>query len=69
VGTIAWLSLIGVAIAGIVEANISYVDELPAGQRRRPLPDSLRAPEPAAGEAIQVKPVVGDGWVGVTGTF
>jgi tetratricopeptide (TPR) repeat protein len=69
VGTIAWLSLLGVAIAGIVEANLSYVSELPAGQRQRPLPDSLRSPEPAAGEAIHVKPVVGDGWVGVNGTF
>lgn len=69
VGTVAWLSLIGVAIAGIVEANLSYVSELPAGQRPRPLPDGLRSHEPAAGDSLKVEPVVGNGWLGVAGTF
>jgi hypothetical protein len=69
VGTIAWLSLVGVAIAGIVEANLSYVDELPAGRRQRPLPDGLRSPEPMARDTLRVQPVVGDGWVGVSGVF
>ena len=69
VGTIAWLSLIGVAVAGIVEANLSYVSELPAGRRQRPLPDGLRSPEPAAGAALRLQPVIGNGWVGVNGAF
>ena len=69
VGTVAWLSLIGVAIAGIVEANLSFVSELPAGRRQRPLPDGLRSPEPASGDVLRVKPVVGDRWLGLSGTF
>ena len=69
VGTIAWFSLIGVAVAGIVEANLSYVSELPAGRRQRPLPDGLRSPEPAAGAALHLEPVVGDRWIGVNGAF
>lgn len=69
VGTIAWLSLIGVAVAGIVEANLSYVSELPAGRRQRPLPEGLRSPEPTAGAELRLQPVIGDGWVGVNGVF
>ena len=69
VGTVAWLSLIGVAIAGIVEANLSFVSELPAGRRQRPLPDGLRSPEPASGDVLRVKPVVGDRWLGLSGNF
>lgn len=71
VGTIAWLSLIGVAVAGIVEANLSYRSELPAGQRRRPLPDSLRPPEPEAPEedGLSLAPAAGAGWIGVSGAF
>ncbi len=71
VGTAAWLSLIGVAVAGIVEANLSFQSELPAGKRRRELPDTLRPlePESSPSGAISVAPVIGDGWVGVTGSF
>ena len=70
VGTAAWLTLIGVAVAGIVEANISYRSELPAGQRRRPLPDSLRPSEPDPGSGkVNVAPAVGNNWVGVSGSF
>ena len=36
VGTAAWLALLGVAVAGVVEANLSFRSELPAGHRRRP---------------------------------
>jgi len=70
VGTVAWLALIGVAVAGVVEANLSFRSELPAGQRRRPLPDSLRPADPGSDPAkISVTPAVGDGWVGVSGAF
>lgn len=70
VGTIAWLGLIGVAVAGIVEANLSFRSELPAGQRRRPLPDSLRPSEPdAEPPQLSIAPVIGDGWIGVSGAF
>jgi hypothetical protein len=69
VSTIAWLSLIGVAVAGIVEANLSYVSELPAGRRTRPLPDGLRSPEPATSSGVRLQPVIGDGWVGIDGVF
>jgi tetratricopeptide (TPR) repeat protein len=69
VGTAAWLSLIGVAAAGILEANISYRGELPAGQRRRALPESLRSGESARGGRVEVAPLIGAGWVGVKGSF
>lgn len=70
VGTVAWLALIGVAVAGVVEANLSFRSELPAGQRRRPLPDSLRRdPGSPGSDRISVSPAVGDHWVGVTGAF
>jgi hypothetical protein len=71
VGTAAWLALIGVAVAGIVEANLSFQSELPAGKRHRQLPDSLRPlePEPSDSGKLSVLPAIGDGWVGVTGSF
>jgi tetratricopeptide (TPR) repeat protein len=71
VGTVAWVALIGVAVAGIVEANISFQSELPAGHRRRPLPDSLRPADPDSSHPgkVSVTPAVGDHWVGVSGVF
>lgn len=70
VGTAAWLSLIGVAAAGVIEANLSYRSELPAGQRRRRLPDSLRSIDaPAPASSLRLSPIVGAGWAGVSGTF
>ncbi len=68
VGTAAWLSLIGVAAIGIVEANLSYRQELPAGLRRRLLPDALRR-GPRSGARIQIAPELGKGWLGVRGSF
>jgi tetratricopeptide (TPR) repeat protein len=71
VGTIAWLTLIGVAAAGIVEANVSYRSELPAGHRRRVLPESVRPSEDESSRPgkVRLAPVVGDRWVGVSGSF
>lgn len=71
VGTTAWLALIGVAAAGIIEANLSFQAELPAGQRRRPLPDSLRSSEPSSSrtDTLSIAPAVGGNWVGVSGSF
>jgi hypothetical protein len=71
VGTAAWLTLIGVAAAGIIEANLSYRSELPAGQRRRPLPDSLRSTEPGSSRRneLGLAPVIGKSWLGVSGSF
>lgn len=69
VGTAAWLGLVGVAVAGILEANISYRDELPAGQRRRALPESLRRPEAARIRPAHLEPLIGAGWVGLRGEF
>ncbi len=69
VGTVAWLSLIGVAAVGIVEANISYRDELRVGQRRRALPDSLRPAESAPLGESTLRPLLGAGWLGVSGSF
>lgn len=69
VGTVAWLSLIGVAAAGIIEANLSYRSELPLGQRRRVLPDALRAPETTGFAPTKLEPVLGAGWLGVRGSF
>ncbi len=68
VGTIAWLSLIGVAAAGIVEANLSYRSEVRLGQRKRPLPDSLR-PERPPERGQGLTPIIGDGYIGVEGSF
>jgi tetratricopeptide (TPR) repeat protein len=71
VGTVAWIGLIGVAAAGIIEANLSYRSELPAGHRRRSLPDSVRPTEGDASRPgkVSVVPAIGDGWVGVSGSF
>jgi tetratricopeptide (TPR) repeat protein len=71
VGTVAWLALIGVAAAGIIEANLSFRPELPAGQRRRPLPDSVRSREAGTSQpaTFRIAPVLGDNWVGVSGSF
>ncbi len=71
VGTVSWIALIGVAAAGIIEANVSYRSEIPLGQRRRPLPDSLRPSEPSTSGRGQVKlaPALGENWVGVSGSF
>jgi tetratricopeptide (TPR) repeat protein len=67
VGTVAWVSLVGVAALGILEANLSFQPELKLGGRKRPLPESLRPK--AATPATTLAPRVGSGWVGVGGTF
>jgi tetratricopeptide (TPR) repeat protein len=67
VGTVAWVSLIGVAAAGIIEANLSFRGEIEVGRRRRPLPDALRAPAKAHGATV--RPDIGWGWLGVSGDF
>jgi tetratricopeptide (TPR) repeat protein len=69
VGTIAWMSLVGVAAAGIIEANVSYRGEIEVGQRRRPLPDALRSREPAKTHGATLRPDIGLGWLGVSGAF
>jgi hypothetical protein len=70
VGTVAWVTLAGVAIAGIVEANLAYRGEIQLGQRRRALPDALRAREPIKSHnGGTLKPDVGLGWFGVSGEF
>ena len=71
VGTAAWLGLVGVAVAGIIEANVSYRSEIPVGHRQRQLPDSVRPPDPDSSRPgkVSVAPAVGDNWVGVCGTF
>lgn len=70
VATVSWLSLIGVAALGILEANLSYRSEVPVGQRQRPLPDALRPQEPAPrGGKSSLAPIIGAGWIGVAGTF
>ena len=71
VGTAAWLALVGVAVAGIVEANVSYRSEIPVGHRQRQLPDSLRPPDPDSSRPgkVSMTPALGDNWIGVSGTF
>jgi tetratricopeptide (TPR) repeat protein len=69
VGTVSWLALIGVAAAGIIEANVSYRSELPLGQRRRVLPDALRPPETTGFAPTDIEPLIGSGWAGVRGSF
>jgi tetratricopeptide (TPR) repeat protein len=75
VGTVAWVSLVGVAAVGILEANLSYRSEVEVGQRRRMLPDALRSPEPAksstesSGAAVRLRPELGLGWLGLSGEF
>jgi hypothetical protein len=69
VGKVAWLTLLGVAAVGILEANLSFQSELPAGQRRRVLPDSLRAPEARGSPPAAVVPLLGVGWAGLAGSF
>jgi hypothetical protein len=72
VGTVAWVSLVGVAAAGILEANLSYRSEVELGQRRRVLPDALRPREPvrsSSGSSITVRPELGLGWLGINGEF
>jgi tetratricopeptide (TPR) repeat protein len=71
VSTAAWLTFVGVAIVGIVEANLSFQSELPAGHRRRALPDSLRPDEGESSRPgkVSLTPAVGDHWVGVSGAF
>jgi len=68
VGTVSWLTLIGVAAAGIVEANLSYRSEVRLGQRKRPLPESLR-PEPTPERSDGISPIIGAGYLGVSGSF
>lgn len=68
VGTVAWVSLVGVAAAGILEANLSYRSEVELGQRRRVLPDALRPREPVK-SSITVRPELGLGWLGLNGEF
>jgi len=70
VGTVAWVSLVGVAAAGILEANLAYRGEIQVGRRRRALPDALRAREPVKSHnGPTLKPDVGLGWVGLSGQF
>lgn len=73
VGTVAWVSLVGVAAVGILEANLSYRSEVELGQRRRVLPDALRPREPAkpssTNGSITVRPELGLGWLGINGEF
>jgi tetratricopeptide (TPR) repeat protein len=69
VGTVAWISLVGVAAAGIIEANLSFRGEIEVGQRRRPLPDALRSRERAKSHGTTVRPDIGWGWLGVSGDF
>lgn len=69
VGTVAWITLLGVATVGIVEANISYRDEVRVGQRRRALPDSLRPAESTPLGVNNVRPLLGAGWFGVSGSW
>jgi tetratricopeptide (TPR) repeat protein len=71
VGTAAWLALIGVAVAGIVEANLSFRSELPAGHRSRVLPESVRPNEngPSQSGKVSFAPALGDRWLGVSGSF
>jgi tetratricopeptide (TPR) repeat protein len=71
VSTAAWLTLLGVAIAGIVEANLSFRSELPAGHRRRELPESLRPGERESSRPskLQLTPAVGEHWIGMSGSF
>ena len=70
VGTVAWVTLVGVAMAGILEANLSYRGEIEVGQRRRMLPDALRAREPAKSHnSPTLRPDVGLGWLGLRGEF
>jgi tetratricopeptide (TPR) repeat protein len=69
VGTVAWVSLVGVAAAGIIEANLAFRGEIEVGQRRRALPDALRSREPAKTHGATVRPDIGLGWLGVSGDF
>jgi hypothetical protein len=73
VGTVAWVSLVGVAAAGILEANLSYRSEVELGQRRRVLPDALRPREPvrssSSKSSLTVRPELGLGWLGLEGEF
>jgi tetratricopeptide (TPR) repeat protein len=70
VGTVAWLTLVGVAAAGIIEANLSYRGEIEVGQRRRVLPDALRPREPVKSHnSSSMRPDVGLGWLGLSGEF
>jgi hypothetical protein len=73
VGTVAWVSLVGVAAVGILEANLSYRSEVELGPRRRVLPDALRPREPAkpssTSGSITVRPELGLGWFGISGDF
>jgi hypothetical protein len=70
VGTAAWVTLVAVAAAGILEANLSYRGEIEVGQRRRALPDALRAREPVKSHnSMSVHPDVGLGWLGLSGEF
>lgn len=77
VGTAAWVSLVGVAALGILEANLSYRSEVEVGQRKRSLPDALRGREPeksssetqGGGASLSVQPELGLGWLGLSGEF
>lgn len=69
VGTVAWVSLIGVAALGILEANLSFESEFNLGQRRRPLPPQLRRSEDSSQLRLQFDAGAGRGWVGVGGRF
>lgn len=69
VGTISWLSLVGVAVLGVIEANLSFRPEVPVGQRQRPLPDSLRPMEPLPSGARLDAPTFGGAWFNIRGRF
>jgi tetratricopeptide (TPR) repeat protein len=68
VGTVAWVTLVGVAAAGILEANLSFREEIEVGQRRRVLPDALRARERVKPQS-SLRPDIGLGWFGLSGDF
>jgi tetratricopeptide (TPR) repeat protein len=70
VGTIAWSTWAAVAAVGIVEANLSYRAEIPLGERRRALPESLKRRQPSSPRVTpRLEPAAGGAWLGVGGTF
>jgi tetratricopeptide (TPR) repeat protein len=71
VSTVSWIALAGVAVAGILEANLSYRGEIQIGQRRRVLPDALRSRDPTSPSKPQssLQPEIGLGWFGLSGDF
>lgn len=71
VGTVAWTSLIAVALLGGAEARLSFERERIVRSRHRPLPKHLRSPElsPAPNTEVEALGLPGGAWVGVTRRF